>query len=313
MSESLVLGPLLSVESDSKYVVCFLSKTESNFSVQFNEKRVEAKKIGNLKSGFFYRVCLSIEQTNNSTKINYRIIDTKYGRIVKDSHERQLWQFYIPSKEEKIKFAMISANDISNINNKHLKEPYSLLLMDGEHINVEELWTNVIELFIWSKLNNNEKTKVKTSKKLANKISDFYENQYLKKWNEKEMALALSSIPTLMMWDDHDIFEGYDKYSKEIANCDIYKCIFKTARKYFEIFQLRTIKNETLLTKDRTHFSYAFKFRNQYILALDKFSQRTSYQTMGKEQLRMINSYVDEKIKDDKILVLSKSKDRDFH
>lgn len=272
MSEKLVLGPLLSVESDNKYVVCFLSKTQSNFCVQFDNQRVEAKRIGNLKSGYFYRVTHFIKQTNKSRKINYQIIDLDYGRIVSDIHDRKSWEFYIPSKNEKIKFAKVSCKDIEKINDEHKKEPYSLLLINGVHIDSQKLWSKITELYIWTKLNDKEKTKVITSKKLSEKINDFYENEYLKKWNEVDMSFALATIPTSMMWSDGDIFEGCNSYSKELVNCDIYKKIFITARKYFEIFQLRSIKNDTLLTKDRTHFSFAFRFRNQHILAFDNIT-----------------------------------------
>ncbi len=273
MGEKLVLGPLLSVESDDKYVVCFLTKTESSFSVQFNETKIEAKKIANLKSGFFYRVCHNIKQTDKSKKINYKIIDTNYGRVVKDFNNRNSWEFYIPAMKEKIKYLQLSANEITNISIEELTHSYSLLLLDGNHINANKIWSDITELFIWTKLNKTQRAKVKTSKKLLEKLNRFYEIQYLKKWNNKHLSLALASIPTLMMWDNNDIFEGYEASSKEVLNCDICKNILKTARKYFEIFQLRTIKNQTLIKKDRTDFSLAFKFRNQYIIALDKFSQ----------------------------------------
>ena len=49
MNEKLVLGPLLSVEGESKYVVCFLSKVDSSFSVFFDDKEIKAEKITDLK------------------------------------------------------------------------------------------------------------------------------------------------------------------------------------------------------------------------------------------------------------------------
>lgn len=272
MSERLVLGPLLSVESDNKYVVCFLSKTESIFSVQFNNTKVEAKKIATLKYGFFYRVSYAINQTNKSNFVNYKIIDIKYGRIIRDSNYRDSWKFYIPSMKEEINYTSTTFENLSKVNKIHKTNPYSLILINGAHINTNKLWTNIIELLIWSKLNNYSKIKVTTSKKIYEKLNNYYEKRYIEKWNNKEMSLALASIPSIMMWEDRDVFHGCNTCSKDLINCDIYKSIFKVARKYFEIFQLKTIKNETLLTKDRSHFSISLKFRNHHILALDKFS-----------------------------------------
>ncbi len=66
MSQKLVLGPLLSVEDDNKYVVCFLNKTNLNYSVIFNNIMVKATKFVSLNSGYFYRAKYNIKQSKNS-------------------------------------------------------------------------------------------------------------------------------------------------------------------------------------------------------------------------------------------------------
>ena len=58
------------------------------------------------------------------------------------------------------------------------------------------------------------------------------------------MAAVFSTIPTLMMWDDHDIFDGWGSYDAELQNCAVYQGIFAAARDAFRLFQLQCAPNE---------------------------------------------------------------------
>ena len=319
MNDKIVLGPLLSIEGENKYVVCFLTKKESDFLVVFNEKEIKAEKIAVLKSGYFYRVEYDFKFSSNSTILTYKILNQKDS--LKDVHNRDSWSFYIPAKDEKPKFAYASCNGFSSpdllaktdepyklwnkLLENHQKEPFSLLIMGGDQIYADELWSMVKELEEWSKLNMNEKIKRKASASMIKNLNTFYENLYLKRWSDKSMSLCFSTIPTIMIWDDHDIFDGWGSYPNELLEGDVYQNIFKVAKKYFEIFQIKSIKNKTLLTKDGTHFSFALKFRNYDILALDNRSQRTINQVMGKNQWLDINKYLDENILSENLLILS--------
>ena len=319
MSEKLVLGPLLSVEDDNKYIVCFLSKTNLDYSVMFNNTIVKATKFANLNSGYFYRAEYNIKQSKNSRIIKYHIQNEK--GILEDFNKRDFWEFYIPAKDEKPKFAYGSCNGFSSpdllakidvpyklwekLEIAHKQEPFSVLIMGGDQVYADELWSKVLELEKWSKLKMSEKVKRNASKTMIRQLNDFYEKLYIKKWSDKSMSLALASIPTVMMWDDHDIFDGWGSYPEELQTCNVYNNIFNVAKKYFEIFQIRTIKNHTLLSKKRDHFSFALKFRNYHILGLDNRAQRSIYSVMGNEQWKDINNYLDENALNDNLLVLS--------
>lgn len=321
MSEKLVLGPLLSVEGNNKYVVCFLSKAKLNYSVIFNTKEIKAEEIIELKSGFFYRATYTIKQSKTSRYIDYSIKNIDSNEILIDRHQRESWSFYIPASNEKPKFAYASCNGFSSpdllakidepyrlwdlLTYQHTQEPFSILIMGGDQVYADELWSKVKELEEWSRLDMNEKVRRKATKGMIKNLNDFYENLYIKKWSDEQMSLALASIPTVMMWDDHDIFDGWGSYPQEMLDCDVYKNIFDIACKYFEIFQIRSIKNETLLTKDKSHFAFALKFRNYHILGLDNRAQRTLKQVMGSNQWQKINEYLDNEILDDNLIVLS--------
>lgn len=319
MSEKLVLGPLLSVEGESKYVVCFLSKVDSSFSVFFDDKEIKAEKVADLKYGFFYRAEYLLKQSKNARTITYKISNTSSSFC--DIHDRSSWNFYVPSSIEKPKFAYASCNGFSSpdllaktdepyllwdkLLDQHKAEPFSILIMGGDQVYADEIWSKVNELEEWSRLKMTEKLKRKATKPMIRSLNDFYEKLYLKKWSDIQMSLCLATIPTIMMWDDHDIFDGWGSYPSELLNCDVYQNIFEVAKKYFEIFQIRTVKNETLFNKDKSHFSFALKFRNYDILALDNRTQRSIYQVMGNNQWKELNTYLDANIASSNLLILS--------
>ena len=321
MSDKLALGPLLSVEDDNKYVICFLSKNNSDFSIFIDKEEIKAEKIGILKSGNFYRAEFEIKQSKKSKTITYNILNNNTNSNTTDAFNRDSWSFYVPSSTEKPKFAYASCNGFSSpdllaktdepyllwdkLIEQHGNEPFSILIMGGDQVYADELWSKVKELEEWSRLNMNDKIKRKATKAMIRNLDTFYESLYIKKWSDEQMSLCLASIPTVMMWDDHDIFDGWGSYPQELLDCDVYQNIFKTAKKYFEIFQIRSLKNQTLLTKDRTHFSFALKFRNYHILGLDNRTQRSIYQVMGNDQWKDLNTYLDENILNDNLLVLS--------
>ena len=321
MSDKLALGPLLSVEDDNKYVICFLSKNDSDFSIFIDQEEIKAEKIGILKSGNFYRAEFEIKQSKKSKTITYNILNNNTNSNTTDAFNRDSWSFYVPSSTEKPKFAYASCNGFSSpdllaktdepyllwdkLIEQHGNEPFSILIMGGDQVYADELWSKVKELEEWSRLNMNDKIKRKATKAMIRNLDTFYESLYIKKWSDEQMSLCLASIPTVMMWDDHDIFDGWGSYPQELLDCDVYQNIFKTAKKYFEIFQIRSLKNQTLLTKDRTHFSFALKFRNYHILGLDNRTQRSIYQVMGNDQWKDLNTYLDENILNDNLLVLS--------
>ena len=67
----------------------------------------------------------------------------------------------------------------------------------------------------------------------------------------------LATIPSIMMWDDHDIFDGWGSYPEDLQTCDVYPEIYKAAVRHFRLFQLRSTRNVTLLAGGGTPSHYS--------------------------------------------------------
>src|SRR5690606_10842209 len=111
-------------------------------------------------------------------------------------------------------------------------------------------------------------------------------------------------IPSVMMWDDHDIFDGWGSFPDTLLECDVFQYIFSTAKKYFEMFHIRSRFNKSLLDPAADHYAFALDFRGYRILALDNRAERTLAHVMSDAQWEKVIDY----LKEDKkahLLVLS--------
>ncbi len=128
---------------------------------------------------------------------------------------------------------------------------FHLLLMGGDQIYFDSIWEDVKALKRWVGLSRSEQLKFKVSKTLEREIEAYYFGLYSKRWlpdtrrpwdavkPTRDSADAMARMPTIMMWDDHDIFDGWGSYSSEMQNCDVFKILFRYARQAFWVFQMQ--------------------------------------------------------------------------
>lgn len=323
MSSTLKVGPLLGVESDADYTFCFLTeKSVATATVTVDGDVVGATLIRTTPKGKFWRAQKSIPAAAKGKYINYTINLNDSKATDKQAHER--WTFYVPGKQEKPLFAYTSCNGFSSadiltktehpyalwedMQRRHYDEhepPFSLLMMGGDQLYADEIWSAVPELQKWSVLDKSEKTERIFNVTMRDQVDRFYEKLYCQRWDNPAMSLMMASIPTVMMWDDHDIFDGWGSYPKEMQQCPIYQGIYEIARQYFELFQIRSRQNQSLLDNQANHYAFGFQFRDYHILALDNRAERTIEQVMSGNQWQVVNDYLDKKANNGDLLVMS--------
>lgn len=320
MSREIILGPILGLESDTDYTVVFITRISiHNALIKYNGKTIEARQIGQVRSSIVWKAVLPIEQCDISQTISYKILLENNGGVHKVNDE---WQFYVPGnvKDESPKFAYASCNGFSDfklmtstqepyklwhkMREEHEAQPFSLMLLGGDQVYADSLWTKVNLLKDWNELGSKEKVKRKFTNKMADAVDRFFYELYVERWNREPFARMLAEVPSIMMWDDHDIFDGWGSYPEDIQTCDVYEGIFRIAKKYFSLLQIRG-ENSTLLSPDGDHFAMATQFRGYNILSLDHRSERTRSQVMSQTQWKSINDYLAKSCNEGDLLVLS--------
>jgi phosphodiesterase/alkaline phosphatase D-like protein len=102
---------------------------------------------------------------------------------------------------------------------------------------------------------------------LMPRLREAFRLLYEDTWQRPEVSAVLGSVPSLMMWDDHEIFDGWGSFD-EVTPAD--KAFFEAARTAFEEFQVRH-------NPPRFQGSYGFGWTSNDIgfLALDARTHRS--------------------------------------
>lgn len=302
-------GPLLGIENENKYTFCFLSDKKIKSAVVYVDGlEIEANKIDDLPDGAFWRAEGNIKVDDGIGRDVYYQIHFD-GEAASDLHGRDGWGFYVPAYNENPKLAYASCNGVSKADlvnkvsepfrlwremaEQHRENRFSLLVMGGDQVYADSIWDKVPELSEWALLNADEQKKRQASTRMTSQIDRFYSKLYAQRWADVNMSYIFSSVPSIMMWDDHDIFDGWGSFPDEMQNCSVYKEIFWYAKKYFELFQVRSKNNSALLSPTMAHYSFGLSFRGYNILALDNRSQRTIRQVMGEIQWGEVINYLE--------------------
>ncbi len=168
--------------------------------------------------------------------------------------------FQVPGSSESPRMAYASCNGFSDpklmkqVQNKnerwqhmaslHARQPYHLLLLGGDQIYSDDMWKTVRALEQWTDLDRGARYKAAFTAEMRRQVDNHFADLYVKRWSQPEPQAMLQSIPTIMMWDDHDIMDGWGSYPLEVHACPVYQGIFETARRYFRVFQWHCAEDE---------------------------------------------------------------------
>lgn len=75
---------------------------------------------------------------------------------------------------------------------------------------------------------------------LSTDTDEWYYNHYVEWYTTPPFSHATSQIPTLNIWDDHDIIDGYGSYTDKFMSCPVFRGLGRVAKKYYMLFQHHT-------------------------------------------------------------------------
>jgi hypothetical protein len=262
----------------------------------------QAKRLDGFKAGrtdlTLWRYDFQLKQAGSAFSASYAL-------------DAEKWGFAVPKAGAAPAIAYGSCNGFSSLKlmkstrvpdalwddllQKHAKSPFHLLMLGGDQLYSDSMWEELEVLSKWAALPTAEGVKQPASETMKRQIADFFRGLYPKRWSQKAVAQALATIPTLMMWDDHDIMDGWGSYPKELHECDVYGAIFASARETFSLYQLQNAPGEPhpLTLPGQKHFTFGCRIGPLAILALDMRSERTLSQVMGTDSWKAVFDWLD--------------------
>lgn len=167
-----------------------------------------------------------------------------------------------------------------DLNARSVADPLHLLILGGDQVYGDSIWSPkaMPRLARWLEKSWDDRIAAGFSDSLRQAVASFYFDLYCERWSQADPKQALSTIPTLMMWDDHDIFDGWGSYPDDMQSCRVYEGIFDEAKRAFRVFQLQLADGEEPAGgfAGQQGLGYGHVLGKVAVLALDLRSERTS-------------------------------------
>jgi hypothetical protein len=211
----------------------------------------------------------------------------------------QQWSITLPARHQPLRIAFTSCNGSEDepfslddphrnavwgqLAKVHAQSPFHLLLQGGDQIYADMVWKEIEPLKAWQRQPRRKRLHTSMTPEAIEAIATFYFERYCRIWSQPELAPVLASIPSLMMWDDHDIFDGWGSWPPALQACPVYQSLWKSARDHFALFQQGSRPDQSptgIGDPDGRHFGWAFKLGTIGIIAPDLRSNRTRRRMM---------------------------------
>ena len=203
---------------------------------------------------------------------------------------------------------MTYSNVWNHLLSVHEDTPLHLLLWGGDQSYIDFIFQDIPYLRDWVNMEWNEKWTCDFPDDLKVQVEQYYFYAYAENWDcRPEMKQALASIPSLMMWDDHDIFDGAGTYPPLLHDSPMMMGIFLVAQKMRLLFQ-----HHTTLDKSREHYLFGYQGynffarcgRNLAIIGADGRTERDTQTIQHEKTWDMIFDNLENNLEDVEHLIV---------
>ena len=222
--------------------------------------------------------------------------------------------FYVQAKGQPFHLGYTSCNGISlsipadhharqdptycwrDILQLHKKHPIHVLIGGGDQVYSDGVWKK--EAFVaWGDLHRHRKRAAPWTQEHQEQATAYYLENYLASFTAPVVRDAYASLPSYMIWDDHDIWDGYGSYSKKLQACEFFSGLFAVAKRFYLLFQLHTTEeaanaNEQLewIDQEKADGYHSVKSLGPQVAAIgiDMRSKRTKHRIIPESTYRII-------------------------
>ncbi|KAJ5037476.1 uncharacterized protein L3040_007650 [Drepanopeziza brunnea f. sp. 'multigermtubi'] len=190
----------------------------------------------------FWRFNIEIELREKQQRIAYRI------------NRGPATGFWVPARGKAMNIMFSSCNGFSHdvdpnlfcgpdpmwrdVLNTHQTQPFHVMLGGGDQIYNDRVMEETVIFKQWLDLKDrHHKEKLPFTPELQRELELFYLNRYSMWFSQGLFGVAVSQIPMINIYDDHDIIDGFGSYPNSYMCCPIFSGLGSVAFKYYMLFQ----------------------------------------------------------------------------
>jgi PhoD related phosphatase len=160
--------------------------------------------------------------------------------------------------------------------------PLHLLLLGGDQIYSDAMWSALPEFTEWLAHDWYTRTHIVFTASMQSELQRYFAMLYIDRWSKPDMAAMLASVPTVMMWDDHDIMDGWGSHPAELHASPVFQGMFSIAKAAFELFQRQMMGAPAPCTLPaQPAHNAGYRMGPAGLLVLDMRSERRPRSTAG--------------------------------
>lgn len=166
----------------------------------------------------------------------------------------------------------------------HAARPFQLLLQGGDQLYADELTQAHPLVARWAARKDTGQPDEATLRDIRERLSEEILERYLTLYGQPESAGIMASVPSLCMWDDHDICDGWGSLPEALLDAAVGRTLFEVARRFFCLFQLGSLPRELpdiCLDPSGTTLTWAVTLPGVRLVAPDLRSERRPHRVMG--------------------------------
>ncbi|KAI5119331.1 hypothetical protein M0805_000561 [Coniferiporia weirii] len=186
-----------------------------------------------------------------SVAVQLKDVDLKVVYSLKLSGIASEFEFWVPAKDESMRMMFHTCNGFSLIVEKnasagpvlwkdvlrvHEQTPLHVMIGGGDQVYSDGVRsTGPLEKWA-SDPSPRRKAKMEPTRELKKELDKWYFENYCEAYNKEIFREAAASIPSVQIFDDHDIIDGYGSYKDKWMRGAIFLEIGCVAWKYYMLF-----------------------------------------------------------------------------
>ncbi|KAI0232687.1 hypothetical protein L0F63_004651 [Massospora cicadina] len=257
------------------------------------EQKLAPIRLDEFQQHSFWRYSLTIPIAHEQKRVEYSVGQggVRYGFYIQGAEETWRWTFFSCNGfsndvDAKRQVEAGGADPLWNdMMAQHAKAPFHAMVGGGDQLYCDDVFLEP-SMKAWLDIpSRKERDAVVFTPPMEEEVMEFFFKIYASWFSQGTFATALATIPFAMVWDDHDIFDGFGSYPERMMNSAVFQGIFKCALRFFLLFQGHT-------TVERAHKEDHFGERSYNwlkkfgpytaVLGVDNRSERSIHQLLSK-------------------------------
>ncbi|KAL8672137.1 MAG: hypothetical protein Q9168_003381 [Polycauliona sp. 1 TL-2023] len=212
-------------------------------------KQVNGARLHAERGVTFWRFSIEIELTERQQRIGYRINDSASVG------------FWVPAAGQTMNMMFHSCNGFSmsvdpdtfsgpdplwrDVLNNHQSRPFHVMLGGGDQIYNDRVMSETTLFKEWLGMKNPvQKHQAPFSLEMRDELEAFYLERYSMWFSQGLFGMAVTQIPMVNIWDDHDIIDGFGSYPHHFMSTPVFTGLGAVAFKYYMLFQHQSVVDE---------------------------------------------------------------------